>query len=174
MPILSQTISLPPKVQGKNLTADNIKSTFEDYKNRIELRVAELAKAQMREYAITAISVLYQAKSSGFTASKTNVSSSPRVKPPTREQTKIAKERLIKRYGKRGDSSAEVDKAIQRALKKIDRMKPSRIAWLINRDKPVMYVHFGSYYAAAIKLRHQGEKRFVTAVKEALQAKGLY
>ena len=128
-------------------------------------RIAEKFKPYMKTLAREAMLAI-PTSGTGYLAKKTTVTSGRGKAPPTRVDTRIAQLKLGRRRS--GSSAGNLQKSIQTAMSKIDRMKDERLAKIMQRDRgTLMSLSYGTYYSKMVSPRYDTARRKLPKVVQA-------
>ena len=147
-------------VNGKKVSLNQWNKAIE---KKLWSQVAEQVKPSLKTVAEEAILAL-PTTGSGFTAKKTVITSGGKKATLSRSDTKSSRAKLGRR--RHGNSTADRAKSINTAKAKIERMKTNRIAFLLQKGRPLMRITYGSYYAHMIVPRNDPARRRLPKIVE--------
>ena len=147
----------------KNLS---LRSFVKDVQTAVWMdRIAEKFKPYMKTLAKEAMLAI-PTSGTGYLAKKTTVTSGRGKAPPSRMDTRMAQLRLGRR--RTGSSQGNLQKSIQTAQSKIDRMKDERLAKILQKDKgTLMTLSYGTYYSKMVSPRYDSARRKLPKVVQA-------
>ena len=150
----------------------NLKTFVKDVKLALVMdAVQRLYKPYVKGWATEAMLTI-PTSGTGFLAKKTVITSGRGKPPATRAETRAAQLKLGNR--RKGNSESDLQKSIQTALSKIDRMKDERLAKIVQREGTLVRLSFGAYYAPFVAPRYDtGRRKLPKVVSARLKSKRL-